>query len=88
MNKLIILGLVAGFLFFAPVSGWAEDAKETKHDRVQIIEGDEAGVVRIVIDGKEVILIDADGMHVTGDFDYTGTITDIGIPSQPKKDGE
>ncbi len=78
MNKLIILGILVGFLVFAPVKGFAEDAKETNTDRVQIIEDEDSGVLRIVIDGKEVALIDADGIHVEGDIDFTGQITDIG----------
>ena len=33
--------------------------------------------VHIVIDGKEILTVDKDGLHVNGNIDYTGTIADI-----------
>ncbi len=84
MKTLIISGILMGFLALGPVAVFAEDAKETSHDRVQIIEDEKSGVVRIVIDKKEVVLIDAKGIHVNGDIDFTGSITDIG---NTKKEG-
>jgi hypothetical protein len=46
--------------------------------KVEIIEDQEAGAVRVLIDGKEVLTIDASGLHVSGSIIYTGSITDIG----------
>ncbi|RVI30870.1 hypothetical protein [Sinorhizobium meliloti] len=49
------------------------------NQRVTFLTDQQAGVVRIVIDGKEVARIDATGLYVHGDIAYTGTITD-GLP--------
>src|SRR5690606_37537841 len=37
----------------------------------------QAGMVRIIIAGEERATFDAEGLHVTGDIDYTGALTDI-----------
>ena len=87
MKKLIFSAIIGGLLAFAPVAGFAEDAKETGPDRVQIIEDDQSGIVRIVIDGKDVVLIDADGFHVNGNIDYSGTVTDKDLNSKPVAGG-
>ena len=42
----------------------------------QVITDEKNHVVRILIDGKQVVLIDAAGMHVNGSIDYTGTMRD------------
>jgi len=34
--------------------------------------------VHILIDGKEIVLIDAAGLHVHGNLTYTGTESDLG----------
>jgi hypothetical protein len=47
-------------------------------DRVEILTDQDAGAVRIVIDGRDVATIDADGLHVAGNIAYTGIITDTG----------
>lgn len=77
MKKLIILGLLAGFLVFAPMAGFAEESKDTSPDRVQMIEDDEAGVIRFIIDGQERATLDSEGLHVHGDIEFTGTTKDI-----------
>ena len=60
--------LVAIFCFIAAPLAHAQDAAPAKSgtDRVQIVEDDAAGAIRFVIDGKEVGLIDANGIHVDG----------------------
>lgn len=36
------------------------------------------GVIRFVIDGREIARIDADGLHVDGDIRYAGVAVDNG----------
>lgn len=45
---------------------------------IQVVQDEKAGVVRILIDGKEVFAIDAKGLHVEGDVVYSGVTTDAG----------
>lgn len=41
------------------------------------IEADaKANVIRFIVDGTERAILDAEGLHVNGSIDYTGTITD------------
>ena len=35
-------------------------------------------LIRFIVDGQDIAIIDAEGMHVFGDITYSGTITDIG----------
>jgi hypothetical protein len=42
----------------------------------QIITDEKTNTVRVLIGGKEVLTIDAEGLHVRGNIDYTGIITD------------
>jgi len=79
---------ILAFAFCLSITGpvFAEDAPAvaaTARDtpKPEIITDEENGVVRILIGGKEVLRIDASGLHVTGDVDFTGTITDIGTGS-------
>lgn len=80
-----ILCLFATFVFFQLASpAFAADniapATDKKTaDRVQFETDQKAGVVRIVIDGREIARIDATGLYVHGDVAYTGTIAD-GLP--------
>ena len=47
-------------------------------DRARMILDEEAGVVRIEIDGQEAARIDAEGLHVERHINYGGAITDVG----------
>lgn len=89
-NKVVVLNfclsgfvLVASFCGFvtsaaaAPGAPILTDSKQT--DRVQFVTDQKEGVVRIVIDGKEIVWIDSSGLYVRGDIAYKGTITD-GLP--------
>jgi hypothetical protein len=77
---------VAVCLAVLPVSlALAQDKSGTEPtDRVEIIPDQDAGAVRILIDGREVATIDADGLHVAGNIAYTGNITDTG-GQQPER---
>ncbi len=54
----------------------AANGKQT--DRIRLVTDQSAGVVRIVIDGKEVARFTADGLQVRDAIEYGGTITDTG----------
>ena len=55
------------------------------HDsKPEIVVDQQANVVRILIDGKEIVVIDAKGLHVKGDVDYTGMLVDT-EPSKKSK---
>lgn len=58
--------------------GTDASAAQPEPPRVEIIEDQEAGSVRVLIGGREVLTIDASGLHVNGDINYTGTSTDYG----------
>ena len=62
------------FPAFAPLAQEQKGAEPA--DKVEIVTDEGAGAVRIVIDGREVATIDADGLHVTGDIEYTGAVRD------------
>lgn len=68
--------LVVFFSFIAVPAAQAQDAApaHTAADRVQLIEDDENGKLRIVIDGEEVGRFDADGLHVENLIAPTGTL--------------
>lgn len=87
-----ILFLFAAFIFFQLASpafaaaGIAPAVDKKAADRVQFETDQKAGVVRIIIDGKEVARIDATGFYVHGDIAYTGTIAD-GLPLRVSTEG-
>lgn len=61
---------------------FAEEPKDAPQasaaSKVEVVEDQDAGVVRVLIGGKEVVVIDERGLHVTGDIEYTGVSTDSG----------
>ena len=44
----------------------------------QIVVDKKNHAVRILIDGKEIAIIDASGMHVNGGLDFSGVLKDTG----------
>lgn len=40
----------------------------------EVFEDSKTGTVRFVINGKDILTIDADGIHVRGNIRYTGTV--------------
>ena len=44
----------------------------------QIVVDKKNHAIRILIDGKEIVIIDASGMHVNGGLDYSGILKDTG----------
>lgn len=63
------------YLVFAedtPITAVATDTKPA------IVTDDATGTVRIQVGDKNVVVIDASGLHVTGDITYSGMTSDIG----------
>jgi hypothetical protein len=56
----------------------ASSSPPSPPQRVQLIEDQNAGAVRVVVDGKDVARIDANGLHVRGDVAYGGVSLDYG----------
>ncbi|MBL27256.1 MAG: hypothetical protein CMM50_06880 [Rhodospirillaceae bacterium] len=78
-NAIIVLVLVTLNLFNAPFAG-AQDSSAATADAATRIEVDEeADVIRFIVGGEERAVLDADGLHVNGSVEFTGTMTDIQV---------
>ena len=80
------LVLTTGLLFCAlaqanPAAAQEATPQSASADPVQIITNQDAGTVTIVIDGKPVVMVDKDGLHVVDNIEYGGTIRDAGQDS-------
>lgn len=75
--RLFLLILISLFSFPAIAE---ESAPPQQGERVQIITDQEAGAVRIVIDGQPVAIFDATGLHVRESIMYGERITDYAPP--------
>ncbi len=73
--RLIVLAVTASLAFLA---GATVTARAQKHPSTAVIVDEEAKAVRIVIDGKDVAVISAAGVSVSGDITYSGTLADTG----------
>lgn len=60
---------------------------ETKSPAPSVLVDPENNAIRFIIDGKEMAVIDGQGMHIYGNFSYNGTMTD-GTPLHLMKDRE
>jgi hypothetical protein len=58
--------------------GGEADRGTQKDGKTEIITDEKTNTVRILIGGKEILTIDADGLQVHGDVDYSGLLTDTG----------
>lgn len=69
---------VAAWLAVLPVPhALAQDQSGAEPaEKVEIVTDQDAGEVRILIGGRPVVRIDADGLHVEGKIEYTGTLRD------------
>jgi hypothetical protein len=71
----VFCGFVGGMLGAAFRSSYDARADNIS---TQIVVDQQAGIIRFVIDDVEQARLDAGGLHVNGDINYTGTITDTG----------
>jgi Na+-transporting methylmalonyl-CoA/oxaloacetate decarboxylase gamma subunit len=78
--------LLAALAFALPAAAQDKNADEpaalNTEEKVEIVTDQESGEVRIVIDGQPVVTIHAQGLHVTGDIEYTGLLRDTGGDAQ------
>lgn len=58
----------------------APQARTIGGENAALAVDDEAGTVTILIRGRPVVLIDETGLHVRGDINYGGSLTDTGQP--------
>jgi hypothetical protein len=75
--RLFLLSVCLAILPVAPTVAQDQRGRGAA-DKVSIITDQDTGAVRILIDGREVATIDADGLHVAGNIAYTGNLTDTG----------
>ena len=71
---MICLGLI-----FSGYPALAQNAPNSDREptaQTRIVTDNATGTVSILVDGREIVRIDADGLHVNGDIDYSGAITD------------
>lgn len=92
---IFILGVLSGTIFGLGINHRSDSTALIKKayaasETDTVILADH-GVIRFLIEGKEVGRFDKDGLHVVGNVDYTGTLTDTGLarPDQtPSEKGE
>jgi hypothetical protein len=81
MKRILLLSALLAFVPLAPAI-----ATQSPDTKPEIITDPKTNTVRIMIDGKEVVRIDANGLHVTGDLTYTGVESDVGTTqAEPRK---
>lgn len=80
MQRISRLAFSASLLLLAAPAGAQSTpaTADTPAPRVEIVTDQQNGAVRIVIDGKDVAVIDGEGLHVAGSVTYSGTMTDTG----------
>ncbi len=84
MKRTLLLAVLVLLLHFVPAI--ASPSSPSGDSKPQIITDPKTNAVRILIDGKEIVRIDAAGLHVTGDLTYTGTEIDQGTnTAEPSK---
>jgi len=59
-----------------PPSNAPPELNSTGGEHARLVVDDATGSVTIIIEGREVGRFDKDGLHVVGDIDYTGSISD------------
>ncbi len=82
LSAFALCGLLLLALAAAPAPAGQSPPSPVESQQTEVLVDEETGVVRIVVESREVVRIDADGLHVTGDITYTDTITDTGHHSE------
>lgn len=73
---LFLLVCLSGFPVSAQEPGSSDPVSAAPQTRIEADE--KAGIVRIIVEGREVAHIDASGLHVRGDIEFGGILTDTG----------
>lgn len=85
MHRTLVLSAVVYLIAVTSMPALAADestsssASDEQQKAAEIVVDEEAGTVRIVIDGKAVVVVDAKGLHVEGDVTFTGVTRDAGF---------
>ncbi|NCC53250.1 MAG: hypothetical protein EOM20_18840 [Spartobacteria bacterium] len=74
----VLSALALGLLVCSSPAFADEVARSESAPPTEIVTDQERGTVTIVIDGKPVMQIDANGLQVVGDVTYGGMLTDAG----------
>ncbi len=61
------------------------EASKTERDKPEIVIDETTNTISVLIGGREILAIDAKGLHVNGNIDYTGALTDTAGPYDAKK---
>ena len=73
----LLLGAFALFIYTAASATQpAPPLTVIGDETTKLVADTQAHTISIVIEGKEVARFDADGLHVTGNIDYSGFSTD------------
>lgn len=75
--KALLLAIALAFTLAHPAFAQTPESASEK-PRTAVIADDEAGVLHFMIDGREMMRLDADGLRVRGDVKYGRRIIDAG----------
>lgn len=81
LSALFVLAILSAFPAFADEShSIAPDEEPTRigDSRTALIVDTERGVIRFVIEGEEMGLIDREGLYIRDHISFGGTLTDTG----------
>lgn len=90
---ILVISIIAAFSIGAFASASAQEspartaegaAASTSATRIEVDE--QAHVIRFFIEGEERGVLHADGLHINGDIDYSGTLQDGNRYSRPPAD--
>jgi hypothetical protein len=81
---LTLVFLFAGSLLACASTQRPVSTVPVEAQKPEIITDDKIGSVRVLIGGREILTVDAKGIHVKGDIDYSGTMRDVGEAGHAK----
>ena len=69
-------------------SSFAQELLAKDENKTKVIVDEDAGVIRFIINGKEAAQINANGLSIRDNFEYGGTLLDMGdeYPSRKKQE--
>jgi hypothetical protein len=78
--RFVFLNISALIIFstFANAEPVQKAASSTAKTAPEIVIDKERGIIRFMVDGREVAVINKDGLLVKGDIAYSGGLTDLG----------
>ena len=67
---------------------FAQELLSKDENKTKIIVDEEAGVIRFIINGEEAAQINSNGLSIRDNFEYGGTLLDIGDEYSSRKKQE